>query len=234
MEWVWILIAIIAVVTMPFWLPFAIIAVIALLMLAGMFWGLEGIVQYTISGGDFPIGRTIAFTLCGLPFFILIGYAISECSSKAKRSDSRRSKVVRYGHSYSSSGGYLPTTRTTKRKDYQGKASPVFRTHKIDNAVFSGDKILREKSGKKIGTLSKPLIGEGQIVKDASGKKVGKIEQSLWNRETQIIKDSSGKKVGTIETNVWGSRVVKDSDGKTVGEIKKNIWGETVVKRKDC
>jgi len=32
-----------------------------------------------------------------------------------------------------------------------GRDSPIFRTYQIDNAVFSDDKILREKSGEKIG-----------------------------------------------------------------------------------
>lgn len=233
MEWWPLIVGIIAAVTMPFWVPIAIIVMVVLGLLAGMLWGLEGIIQYVMTGGNFPVGRTISFILCGLPFFIVIGYVISDCFSKTKRSVSRQPRPVGYGGRYSTnSGGH-----SAQKEGHQGRTSPFFRIHQIDDAIFSDDKILRDKSGKKIGALSKPLIGEGQLVEDASGRKVGKIEPSLWNKlcneDVQNISDSLGKKIGTIETNIWGSRVVKSSDGKTVGKIEKDIFGQTKIK-KDC
>jgi len=114
------------------------------------------------------------------------------------------------------------------------ETNPLFKTYQIDDAPFSNDKILRDRSGKKVGFLSKPLIGEGELIKDIYGKKVGKLEKSIWNSNVQIVKDSSDRKIGKIETDLWGNRVIKDSEGKTVGRIEKSFLGRTRVVREDC
>lgn len=130
--------------------------------------------------------------------------------------------------SYSSSGGYssgVATYSDTK------KVNPLLEAKQIHKAMLSDDKILRDASGKKVGTLEKAIFSNDQIIRDSSGRKVGRIEQSAWDRDKQILKGADGEKEGEIKTDFWGNRIIVDSDGKKVGKIKKNLWGETVIKK---
>ena len=105
-----------------------------------------------------------------------------------------------------------------------------FRTTKIERAVFSDDRILKDEMGGKVGTLSKAIISDDQIIKDASGNIVGRITQSIYNEDVQVIKNDSGNKVGEIKSDVFGNRIIIDSKGGRIGTIKKNVLGETTIK----
>lgn len=111
------------------------------------------------------------------------------------------------------------------------RANPIFNAYKIEKAILSEDKIFIDKSGRRLGTLSKDLFSEDQIIKDASGNTVGRIAQSLWDKDVQVIKDSEGNKIGEIKNDLFGNRVIVDDEGDKVGTIKKNILGETVIEK---
>lgn len=126
------------------------------------------------------------------------------------------------------SGGF---SISEKLKEAKEEPNPLFKSSKIDRAILSDDKILKDESGTKVGTLSKALLSDDQVIKDASGDKAGRITQSFWDKDKQIIKDSSGDKMGEIKTNFWGDRIIEDDKGDTVGTVRKNIWGKTVIKK---
>ena len=121
-----------------------------------------------------------------------------------------------------------------KQKGKNEDLSPVFQAHTIEKAILSDDKILRDSSGKKVGSLEKAIFSNDQIIRNSDGRKVGTIEENildkaLWGLNTQSIKDANGKKIGEITTDIWGSRVITDKDGKEVGLIRKDLFGDTVI-----
>lgn len=133
------------------------------------------------------------------------------------------------GSSYSSSSYDSNITPATESERDQ---NVFLKTAKIEKAIFSDDKILRDSSGGKIGRIEKAIFSDDQIIRDGGGKKAGRIEKSIWDSDKQIIKGADGKKEGEIKTNFWGDRVIVDKSGKKIGKIEKNIWGETVIKKK--
>lgn len=130
------------------------------------------------------------------------------------------------------SGSYYLDSSSNLTSTSEPKTNPMFETSKIDKAILSDDKILRDSSGGKIGKLEKAIFSDDQIIRDSSGKKAGRIEQSTWDKDKQIIKSADGKKEGEIKTDFWGNRIIVDKDGEKIGRIEKNIWGETVIKKK--
>ncbi len=130
------------------------------------------------------------------------------------------------------SGSYYSDSTSDFNSTSEPEVSPIFKATKIDKAILSDDKILRDSSGGKIGRLEKAILSNDQIIKDSSGGKVGRIEQSIWDKDKQIIKGANGEKEGEIKTDIWGNRVIVDSKGEKIGKIEKNIWGETVIKKK--
>jgi hypothetical protein len=130
------------------------------------------------------------------------------------------------------SGSYYSDSTSDFNSTSEPEVSPIFKATKIDKAILSDDKILRDSSGRKIGRLEKAILSNDQIIRDSSGRKVGRIEHSIWDKDKQIIKGTDGEKEGEIKTDFWGNRVIVDSKGEKIGKIEKNIWGETVIKKK--
>lgn len=121
------------------------------------------------------------------------------------------------------SGSYYSDSTSNLNSISEPEVSPIFKAEKIDKAILSDDKILKDSSGKKIGRLEKAIFSNDQIIRDSGGKKGGRIEQSIWDKDKQIIKGADGKKAGEIKTNFWGNRIIVDKDGKKIGTIEKNI-----------
>lgn len=120
-------------------------------------------------------------------------------------------------------------SETITHANYE-KVNPLLKTKKIEKAIFSDNKILRNSSGGKIGRLEKAILSNDQIIKDSSGNRAGRIEQSIWDKDKQIIRGVNGKKEGEIKTDILGNKIIVDENGKKVGKIEKNIFGETVIK----
>lgn len=168
----------------------------------------------------------------GVSWSLVIGIAI--CIILVYLLLSHKSKGITSNNEYSSdnSGTDYSNPTYVSTSSSKTKTNPLFEVKKIDKAILSNDKILRDSRGGKIGTLEKAVFSNDQIIRDISGKKAGRIEQSVWDSDKQIIKGVDGKKEGEIKTDFWGNRSIVNSEGKKVGIIEKNIWGETVVKKK--
>jgi len=184
------------------------------------------------------LGLSIAFllwlgTVSPTGTFLAIAIAIGVIYLIARKFSSSTSTSQRYQSSGSSSS-YGSSTEFADESQTSGspKTNPFLQAKKIEKAIFSDDRILRDDSGGKIGRLEKAIFSNDQIIKDKEGDKVGRIEQSVWDKDKQIIKSADGEKLGEIKTDIWGNRVITDSKGNKVGKIEKNIWGETVIKKK--
>ena len=89
-------------------------------------------------------------------------------------------------------------------------SSPMHETYRTEKSYYTGDTILKDKNGKRVGTVSKTVYDDRQIIQDANGKYAGDLRTTVWDDDRQIIRDSSGEHAGDIKTNIFtGKREIR-------------------------